>query len=153
LAHQVNRRTLLKTVPAAAVVSVLGPRSLDVSAQETVKVAFVYVGPIGDMGWTYAHDQGRLDLDQGLPERRDQLRREHPREPGRRRARDPRLRPEGQPGHLHDLVRLHGPDLKVARLPETTFVHISGYKTAENVGTAFGKIEEPRYVSGQIARR
>src|SRR5919107_1685681 len=37
--------------------------------------------------------------------------------------------------------------------PETVFVHIAGYKTAENVGTAFGKQEEPRYVAGMISGR
>ena len=24
-----------------------------------IKVGFVYVGPVGDGGWTYEHDQGR----------------------------------------------------------------------------------------------
>jgi len=38
-----------------------------------------------------------------------------------------------------------------ADFPDTVFIHISGYMTAENMGTAFGKIEEPRYVSGLIA--
>jgi basic membrane protein A len=33
---------------------------------EKPKVAFVYVGPVGDMGWTYAHDQGRLYLEKEL---------------------------------------------------------------------------------------
>jgi len=28
-----------------------------------LKVGFVYVGPVGDAGWTYAHDQGRLYLE------------------------------------------------------------------------------------------
>jgi basic membrane protein A len=44
------------------------------------------------------------------------------------------------------------PTINVAKdFPNTTFVHISGYKTAPNVSTAFGKAEEPRYVSGMIA--
>ena len=30
------------------------------SAAEKLKVGFVYVGPIGDHGWSYQHDQGRL---------------------------------------------------------------------------------------------
>ena len=29
-----------------------------------LKVGFVYVGPIGDFGWTYQHDQGRLAIEQ-----------------------------------------------------------------------------------------
>src|SRR5688500_3273139 len=33
---------------------------------EEMKVAFIYVGPIGDAGWTWAHDQGRLDLEKNL---------------------------------------------------------------------------------------
>jgi len=46
------------------------------------------------------------------------------------------------------------PTIKVAAdFPETVFIHISGYKTAPNVGTGFGKIEEPRYIAGQIAGR
>ena len=44
------------------------------------------------------------------------------------------------------------PTINVAKdFPDTVFIHISGFKTADNVGTGFGKIEEPRYVSGQIA--
>ena len=44
------------------------------------------------------------------------------------------------------------PTINVAQdFPDTTFIHISGFKTAENVGTGFGKIEEPRFVSGQLA--
>ena len=33
------------------------------SAADKLKVGFIYVGPIGDHGWTYAHDQGRLALE------------------------------------------------------------------------------------------
>jgi basic membrane protein A len=39
------------------------------------------------------------------------------------------------------------------QFPEIQFIHISGYQTAENVSTGFGKIEEPQYVSGLIAAR
>src|SRR4030095_15480279 len=37
-----------------------------VHAEEPLKVAFVYVGPVGDAGWTYAHYQGRLALEKAL---------------------------------------------------------------------------------------
>ena len=30
---------------------------------QPLKVAFIYVGPVGDAGWTYAHEQGRLYLE------------------------------------------------------------------------------------------
>ena len=51
-----KRRTLLATGAAAATAAVMG---MPVAAQEKLKVGFVYVGPIGDGGWTYQHDQGR----------------------------------------------------------------------------------------------
>ena len=28
-----------------------------------IKAAFIYVGPVGDGGWTYAHDQGRIEME------------------------------------------------------------------------------------------
>lgn len=44
------------------------------------------------------------------------------------------------------------PTIEVAKdFPNTVFLHCSGYKTAANVGTYFGKIEEPRYLSGMAA--
>jgi basic membrane protein A len=33
----------------------------------THKVAFIYVGPVGDAGWSFAHDQGRKYLEKNLP--------------------------------------------------------------------------------------
>jgi basic membrane protein A and related proteins len=46
------------------------------------------------------------------------------------------------------------PTLAVAKdFPQTVFINIGGHKTASNVGTAFGKIEEPWYVSGLIASK
>ena len=33
---------------------------------EPTKVGFVYVGPIGDGGWTYEHDQGRLAVEEAF---------------------------------------------------------------------------------------
>ena len=53
-----KRRTLLATGAAAA--AALG---LPARAQTPLKVGFVYVGPIGDGGWTFQHDQGRLAVE------------------------------------------------------------------------------------------
>jgi len=35
-------------------------------AAEKMKVGFIYVGPIGDHGWSYQHDQGRLAIEKEL---------------------------------------------------------------------------------------
>ena len=40
--------------------------TLSASAEEKLKVGFVYISPIGDAGWTYQHDLGRLALEKNL---------------------------------------------------------------------------------------
>ena len=37
-----------------------------VNAADKIKVGFIYVGPIGDHGWSYRHDIGRLAIDAAL---------------------------------------------------------------------------------------
>lgn len=39
------------------------------AADEPLKVGFVYVGPIGDHGWSYQHDQGRLAVEEHFGDR------------------------------------------------------------------------------------
>src|SRR4028119_2086362 len=59
---KMTRRTLLATAASAATLATLG---LPARAQEgPLKVGFIYVGPIGDGGWTFQHDQGRLAVEE-----------------------------------------------------------------------------------------
>jgi basic membrane protein A len=119
---------------------------------EEIKVAFVYVGPIGDLGWTYAHDQGRKELEKNLPNVKTVYQENVPENPA---DSERVIRDFAQKGNKIVVTTSFGymdPTINVAKdFPETIFIHISGYKTAKNVGTGFGKIEEPRYVSGLIA--
>ena len=114
--------------------------------------AFVYVGPIGDLGWTYAHDQGRLALEEALPNVETAYQENVPENPA---DAERVIRQFAQDGYDVIFTTSFGymdPTINVAKdFPDTTFIHISGFKTADNVGTGFGKIEEPRFVSGQIA--
>ena len=116
------------------------------------KVAFVYVAPIGDMGWTYAHDQGRLMVEKQFGDKVETAYIENvPEGPDAERV----IRDFAQKGYNLIITTSFGfmdPTATVAKeFPKTWFVHVSGYKTAENLSTIFGKIEEPRYVSGLIA--
>ena len=65
------RRSLVVALSVLVLVGVLlrvGVAAQDATpAGEPIKVGFVYVGPIGDLGWTYAHDQGRLALEEAIP--------------------------------------------------------------------------------------
>ena len=36
----------------------------NLTSKEQVKVGFIYVGPVGDHGWTYMHDKGRLMVEE-----------------------------------------------------------------------------------------
>ncbi|XAW88276.1 hypothetical protein ABDK09_02665 [Vibrio sp. CDRSL-10 TSBA] len=47
----------------AAALSVSALFSTSTLAQDPLKVGFVYVGPIGDHGWSYEHDQGRIEME------------------------------------------------------------------------------------------
>ena len=119
---------------------------------EPIKVGFVYVSSVGDLGWTWAHDQGRQELEKNLPNVETAYQENVPENPA---DAERVIRDFAQQGYQVIFTTSFGymePTLNVAKdFPETVFVHISGYKTAENVGTGFGKIEEPRYVAGQIA--
>lgn len=119
---------------------------------EPIKVGFVYVGPVGDLGWTYAHDQGRLALEEAIPNVETGYQENVPENPA---DAERVIRQFAQDGYDVIFTTSFGymdPTINVAQdFPDTTFIHISGFKTAPNVGTGFGKIEEPRFVSGQLA--
>jgi len=117
-----------------------------------LKVAFVYIGPPGDLGWTYEHEQARKAVANRFG--------------GRVRLDYIENVPVGPVAE--SVVRQFAIDgydlifatsfgymdtmLAVAKdFPEVKFEHCSGHKTAPNMSSYFGKIEEARYLSGIIA--
>lgn len=119
--------------------------------EEKMKVAFVYVGPVGDAGWTWAHDQGRKYLEQKLPWVTTSYIENVPEGPDVERVLT-QLAEEGNKVIFATSFGYMDYIIKVAeKYPKVTFLHCSGYKTAPNVGTYFGAMEEPRYLSGMVA--
>ena len=122
------------------------------AAGPPIKVAFVYVGSVNDGGWTQAHDVGRQAVEAAIPNAETAYQENVP-----ENAADAERVIRGFAEDGYDLIFTTSfgfmePTITVARsFPETAFIHISGYKTAENVGTGFGKQEEPRYVCGIIS--
>jgi basic membrane protein A and related proteins len=119
-------------------------------SDEPLKVAFVYVGPVGDAGWTKKHDDGRQALEaefgdkvevtflETVPENDEQ-----PFET---------LVDEGNQLIFGTSFGYMEPMLAVAEAnPDVCFEHATGYQTAENMGTYFGAAEEARYLSGIAA--
>jgi basic membrane protein A and related proteins len=121
-------------------------------ADEPFRVGFVYVSPVGDMGWTWAHDQGRQALEQHFGDRIQTTFVENvPEGPEAERV----IRDFAQQGYDLVVTTSFGfmdPTLTVAeQFPNTWFVHVSGYRTAANVSTIFGRIYQARYLSGMAA--
>jgi simple sugar transport system substrate-binding protein len=122
------------------------------AADDPLKVGFVYVGPIGDHGWSYQHDQGRLAVEEHFGDRVETTYVENVAE-GADAARV--IRNLAQSGH--DLIfttsfGFMNPTIKVARqYPNVKFEHATGYKEADNVGTYISKTYEGRYIAGYIA--
>jgi basic membrane protein A len=119
--------------------------------EKNIKAGFIYVGPVGDAGWTYSHDQGRKEME-ALPFVEPSTYIESVPE-GAESARV--ITGLVRKGHNLVFTTSFGymdATLDVAkRNKDVVFMHCSGYKTAENVGNYFGRMYEPRYLSGIVA--
>ena len=118
----------------------------------TVKIAFIYIGEPGDLGWTYEHDRGRQMLEEQLGDSIEVITvPDVPEGPDSEKA----IRDVVQQGAKMVFATSFGymdPMLTVAQEnSEVIFEHCSGYKTADNMATYFGRIYQPRYLSGLVA--
>ncbi len=121
-------------------------------AEEKLKVGFVYISPIGDAGWTFQHDLGRLELEKNLGDKiTTKFIDSVPEGPEAERV----IRDLAKNGHEVIFTTSFGymnPTLKVAKMfPKIKFEHSTGYKTSKNVGTYMCRFYEARYLTGIIA--
>jgi basic membrane protein A len=127
----------------------------ETTAEETapaVKVGVVYLGTPGDGGWTYAHEQGILQLESELGIEVTRL--ENVPEGADAVASFEQLARDGYNLIIGTSFGYMDPMLEVAgKFPDACFQHVSGYKTAENMGNLFGAMEEARYLSGIAAAK
>jgi len=117
-----------------------------------LKVGFVYVSPVGEAGWTYQHELGRLALQQALGGQVSTTAVESVAEgPDAERV----MRELVAQGHTLIFATSFGylePALRVAAdFPQVTFEHTGGYKTAPNLGTYNARDYEGRYLAGMLA--
>jgi simple sugar transport system substrate-binding protein len=117
-----------------------------------LKIAFAYVGPVGDGGWTFAHDNGRKAIEkefgdrvvttfvEKVPESAD----------AERVFRD--LAGQGNQLIFGTTFGYMEPMMKVAAdNPGVKFEHATGYKTAPNMRTYDSRTYEGAYMAGIIA--
>ena len=122
--------------------------SLNVFADEDPKVAFIYVGPVGDGGWTYAHDLGRRELEKMGVE--TTYVESVPETDAERVLRN--LARRGYDIIFTTSFGYMNPTESVAKqFPDTVFMHCSGFKTAPNMGNYFARMYQARYLAGMVA--
>ena len=124
------------------------------SGADKLKVGFIYVGPIGDHGWTYQHHEGLLAVEEAFGDRVETVYVENVAEgPDAERA-ITRLARDGAGIIFTTSFGFMDPTIKVAKnFPDVKFEHATGYKRADNVTTYSARFYEGRYVIGQIAAR
>ncbi|MFB6296758.1 MAG: BMP family ABC transporter substrate-binding protein [Halobacteriales archaeon] len=117
---------------------------------DTVKAAWLYVSEVGDLGWSWAHDQGR----KAAEERFDWLETEFSEAifPPDAKAEMQRYTNQGFDvifgttfGYMNDMVDLSKEN------PDTIYEHCSGFKTTDNLGRYFGRMDQARYLAGVAA--
>ncbi len=146
------RSASLSLLRMFATTALLGGLALSARAEDPLKAGFIYIGPTGDHGWTYAHDQGRKAAEakfagkvstsfiENVPETAD----------SERVIRD--LAQKGTKvifatsfGYMNQME-------KVAKAyPNTVFMHATGYKTSKNMGTYDVRTYEGAYLLGVVA--
>jgi basic membrane protein A len=137
--------------PAAAPAPVAAA-SAEPAKAEPLKVAFAYVGPVGDGGWTFAHDNARKALEkeygdkivtsfvEKVPEGAD----------AERVFRD--MAGQGNKLIFGTTFGYMEPMLKAAAdLKDVKFEHATGYKQADNMRTYDSRTYEGAYMAGVIA--
>ena len=149
------RRTLLgRALIAGAAGVALGAAALPALAQDDgpFKVGFVYVGPVGDHGWTYRHDLGRQAIEEAYGEDVQTTFVESVPEGADAERVIRRLASEGHGLIFTTSFGFMNPTVKVAReFPDVRFEHATGYKQAENLSTYSARFYEGRAVIGTMA--
>ncbi len=119
------------------------------SAQQKLKVGFIYVGPIGDYGWTHAHDVARRIVEQQLPVETIYI----------------ESVPEGQVEPFIDRLISQGAKVvfttsfgfmdgtlaAAKRYPKIIFAHASGFKRNANLATYMADFYQVYYLNGLMA--
>ena len=121
-------------------------------AQDKTKVGFIYVGPIGDGGWTYEHDKGRLAIEEAFGDQVETVYQESVPEGADAERAITQMALQGADLIFTTSFGFMDPTVNVAaKFPDVKFEHATGYKTADNVATYSARFYEGRAIQGHIA--
>jgi basic membrane protein A and related proteins len=144
------RKRFFAAAAALLVASALGCGGS--SAADKLKVGFVYLGPVGDLGWTYQHEVARQALVKEFGDKIETTYLENvPEGPDAERAIEQLVR-AGNKLIFTTSFGYMDPTLKVAKkYPNVHFEHATGFKKDKNMSIYNGRFYEGRYIQGVIA--
>ncbi len=143
-----------KTLAAAAAMGLAlsGAATAGSHGGDPLKAGFIYVGPIGDLGWTWTHDQGRLAVEAEFGDSVETSYVESVPEGADAERVMSQMARSGVDIIFTTSFGYMDPTINVAAdFPDVAFEHATGYKRAENVSTYSARFYEGRYVIGEIA--
>ncbi len=118
-----------------------------------VKVAFIYVGPVGDAGWTFAHDEGRKYLEkvlggqvmtsyiESVPEGMESL-----------KVIESYVKRGYRIIFTTSFGYMDATEIAASKYPKVDFFHCSGYKyNDKNFSAYFGRMYQARFLTGIVA--
>ncbi|MGB0747676.1 MAG: BMP family ABC transporter substrate-binding protein [Magnetospiraceae bacterium] len=140
----------LTALAVGALMALGGPTK----AEGPFKVSFVYVGPIGDHGWSYQHHQGLKALEEAFGDKVETQFVENVSEGPDAERVIQQLAQQGSDMIFTTSFGYMNPTLKVAkRFPKVKFEHATGFKRGKNVSTYNIRYYEGRYAAGILAGR
>jgi basic membrane protein A len=142
------RRAIVAAAASLFAVALMPARA----AEEPVKVAFIYVDPVGDTGWSYQHDAARRELEHVLGAKVKTTYVESVPATADAERVIRRLAAAGNQLIFTTSFGYMEPTLRVAKLfPKVKFEHATGYKTGANVVTYDTRFYEGAYLLGVLA--
>ncbi|MGY0399393.1 MAG: BMP family ABC transporter substrate-binding protein [Ostreibacterium sp.] len=138
-------KKVLLTILSALAISVVN------AADKPLKIGFVYVGPVGDFGWSYQHNQGRKAIEKQFGDKVITTYVESVKEGADTERVINQLANDGNQLIFATSFGFMNPTIKSAkRFPNVKFEHATGYKRAKNVGTYSSRFYEARYIAGVL---
>ncbi|WP_299424857.1 BMP family ABC transporter substrate-binding protein [uncultured Shimia sp.] len=139
---------LTKLLTSAAVALGLATTAM----ADTTKVGFIYVGPVGDGGWTYEHNKGRLAVEEHFGDKVETTFVENVPEGADAERVITQMALQGADLIFTTSFGYMDPTINVAKkFPKVKFEHATGYKQADNVSVYSARFYEGRAVQGHIA--
>ena len=146
---KVNRRHFLATGAATSTLPLFGRSAF---ADDPLKVGYIYLGPVGDFGWTWAHEKGRKAM---VDHFKGRVVADYVENVNEDASATPVIKDLAAQGHKLIFTTSFGymdQTLDVAKdYADVNFEHCTGYKKAKNVGVYNNRFHEGRAVLGTIA--